>query len=155
MPGTSVVARVCVTSPVCDVTVVCAGNDVSALGSVPAAVFCFLRALRPIADIDSDNEFVRTVVLAIALGGDTDTIASMAGEWSASCCEKNLVSLRRGMQVNEDSWFSGAMTGALLGEDVIPLQWRDKCEGVEDSLRQAEALLELAHSNDTAMQDDT
>ena len=47
------------------------------------------------------------------------------------------------------------MTGALLGEDVIPLQWRDKCEGVEDSLRQAEALLELAHSNDTAMQDDT
>ena len=57
------------------------GNDVSALGSVPAAVFCFLRGLEEVKGLNEDNQLIRTVVLAIALGGDTDTIATMAGRY--------------------------------------------------------------------------
>jgi len=55
------------------------GNGVAARRSVPTAVFCFLRCLRPISLVAEENAFRRAVELAILLGGDTDTIGSMAG----------------------------------------------------------------------------
>lgn len=69
------------------------GNDVSALYSVPTAIYCFLRSQKAINGIDSDNPFRRAIEYAIALGGDTDTIASMAG----------------------------AISGAYHGESVLPV----------------------------------
>ncbi|NHD16586.1 MULTISPECIES: ADP-ribosylglycohydrolase family protein [unclassified Actinopolyspora] len=53
------------------------GNDVTAPGSVPLALFSFLR--HP----DSPREAVR---FAIAAGGDTDTIGSMAGALAGARC---------------------------------------------------------------------
>ncbi|KAF2360533.1 ADP-ribosylation/Crystallin J1 [Trinorchestia longiramus] len=55
------------------------GNDISAIRSVPTAIYAFLRALQPIDGIESDSGFLRSILFAISLGGDTDTIASMAG----------------------------------------------------------------------------
>ncbi|PRW62022.1 ADP-ribosylglycohydrolase family protein [Actinopolyspora mortivallis] len=53
------------------------GNDVSAVGSVPLALLTFL--LHP----DSPREAVR---FAIRAGGDTDTVASMAGALAGARC---------------------------------------------------------------------
>jgi len=53
------------------------GNDVSALGSVPAALAAFLRCP------DDPREAVR---FAICVGGDTDTIAAMTGALSGARC---------------------------------------------------------------------
>lgn len=47
------------------------GNGVAARRSVPTALFCFLRS--------SDKDFRSVIEYAVNLGGDTDTIASMAG----------------------------------------------------------------------------
>ncbi|XP_066590261.1 ADP-ribosylhydrolase ARH3-like [Prorops nasuta] len=55
------------------------GNNVEALYSVPTAIYCFLRGQNPIEGIQSDNPFRRSIQYAITLGGDTDTIGSMAG----------------------------------------------------------------------------
>lgn len=68
------------------------GNDVAALYSVPTSIYCFLKAHSPIKGIDSENPFRRAMEYAISLGGDADTIASMAG----------------------------AISGAYYGESVIP-----------------------------------
>ena len=59
-----------------------------------------------------DSPFERTIIYAVTLGGDTDTIATMAG----------------------------AMAGAYYGLDAIPQLWRDTCEGVEDALTAASQL---------------
>jgi poly(ADP-ribose) glycohydrolase ARH3 len=53
------------------------GNDVTALGSVPAALTAFLRCP------DDPREAVR---FAICVGGDTDTIAAMTGALSGARC---------------------------------------------------------------------
>ncbi|WP_019852804.1 ADP-ribosylglycohydrolase family protein [Actinopolyspora mortivallis] len=53
------------------------GNDVSAVGSVPLALLAFL--LHP----DSPREAMR---FAIRAGGDTDTVASMAGALAGARC---------------------------------------------------------------------
>lgn len=55
------------------------GNGIAALDSVPTAIYCFLRAQKDIPGMICDNAFRRTVQYAVTLGGDTDTIASMAG----------------------------------------------------------------------------
>ncbi|XP_034944045.1 ADP-ribose glycohydrolase ARH3-like [Chelonus insularis] len=55
------------------------GNNVTALDSVPTAIFCFLRAQYPVNGIKTDNPMRRAIQYAITLGGDTDTIASMTG----------------------------------------------------------------------------
>lgn len=60
------------------------GNDVSALYSVPTSIYCFLKAEKAIKGIDSDNPFRRAMEYAISLGGDADTIASMAGAISGA-----------------------------------------------------------------------
>jgi len=70
------------------------GNGIEAPRSVPTAIYCFLRQPQSYRD---------TVIYAISLGGDTDTIAAMAG----------------------------AISGAYLGIEAIPSEWRAKLENRE------------------------
>jgi poly(ADP-ribose) glycohydrolase ARH3 len=83
------------------------GNGIEAYEAVPAALYAFLRHAR---------SFREAVVYAISLGGDTDTIASMAG----------------------------ALSGAHLGEEAIPALWREEVEGAARLRELAVALLFLA-----------
>lgn len=57
------------------------GNEVSALHSVPTAIYSALRGQLPVEGLSQQQHhpFVRTVAYAISCGGDADTIASMAG----------------------------------------------------------------------------
>lgn len=55
------------------------GNGIRAHESVPTAIYCFLRAQNEIPVVETENSFRRTIQYAITLGGDTDTIACMAG----------------------------------------------------------------------------
>eukprot|EP00095_Tigriopus_kingsejongensis_P002495 snap_masked-scaffold64_size435223-processed-gene-2.12 protein:Tk02495 transcript:snap_masked-scaffold64_size435223-processed-gene-2.12-mRNA-1 annotation:"poly(adp-ribose) glycohydrolase arh3" len=95
------------------------GNDVTALNSVPSAIFSFLRAQSHIEQLRDSSAYVRTVQLAISFGGDTDTIGSMAG----------------------------AMAGAYYGEVDIPENLLDVCEGVYDAIKQADELLRIVQIN--------
>lgn len=88
------------------------GNGVQALYSVPTAIYCFLRAQRPINSIQTDNKFTRTLQYSISLGGDTDTIASMAG----------------------------ALSGAYHGYEYISTGLQAHCEGVSDIIKLADDL---------------
>jgi poly(ADP-ribose) glycohydrolase ARH3 len=83
------------------------GNGIEAPRSVPTAIYCFLRQPQSYKD---------TVIYAISLGGDTDTIAAMAG----------------------------AISGAYLGIDAIPSEWRAKLENREYIEALAESLWRLA-----------
>jgi len=67
------------------------GNGIEAPRSVPTAIYCFLKQPKSYKDC---------VIYAISLGGDTDTIASMAG----------------------------AISGAYLGVEAIPDKWKTKLE---------------------------
>ena len=51
--------------------------DVSCQGSVPEAIIAFLEG----------NSFEEVIRLAVSLGGDSDTIACMAGAIAACCYE--------------------------------------------------------------------
>jgi len=64
------------------------GTGITAQESVPMSLYCFLRHRDSYADVVRE---------AVFIGGDTDTIASMAG----------------------------AISGAMLGVSAIPLAWRD------------------------------
>ena len=83
------------------------GNGIEAFESVPTAIYAFLR--RP-------ESFEEVVTYAISLGGDTDTIACMAG----------------------------AVAGAYLGLEAIPMVWRKKVEGAARLKELADSLLFLA-----------
>jgi poly(ADP-ribose) glycohydrolase ARH3 len=85
------------------------GNGIEAPRSVPTAIYCFL--LHP-------KSYKDTVIYAISLGGDTDTIASMAG----------------------------AISGAYLGIAAIPQEWRAKLENRAYIEVLAEKLWQLATS---------
>ncbi|VEN63753.1 unnamed protein product [Callosobruchus maculatus] len=89
------------------------GNGISAYESVPTAIHCFLRAQNDIARIETDNQFRRTIQYAISLGGDTDTIASMAG----------------------------AICGAYLGEEGINPELLRHCEFTKEMSEMADNLL--------------
>lgn len=67
------------------------GNGIKAIDSVPTAICCALR---------HPESYEKTVLEAVSLGGDADTIASMAG----------------------------AISGALLGVEAIPKKWSVKLE---------------------------
>lgn len=69
------------------------GTGIKAVEAVPAALAAVLLNM---------TSFSATIQFAVTLGGDTDTIASMAG----------------------------AVAGARLGEEAIPYSWRDQVEGV-------------------------
>lgn len=92
------------------------GNSVAALYSVPTAIFCFLRAQKPITGIQTDNPFRRAVQYAISLGGDTDTIGSM----------------------------TGAMAGAFYGEEKINSNLLLHCEASEEFRILGDRLFELS-----------
>jgi len=83
------------------------GNGIEAPRSVPTAIYCFLRQPQSYKD---------TVIYAISLGGDTDTIAAMAG----------------------------AISGAYLGIEAIPSEWRAKLENREYIETLAEKLWHIA-----------
>ncbi|CAL1279246.1 unnamed protein product [Larinioides sclopetarius] len=76
------------------------GNDVSASKSVPTAIYSFLRGMKPISEFECLNPFARTIYFAISVGGDTDTIAGMAG----------------------------SIAGAYYGIGAIPTELQERCE---------------------------
>lgn len=82
------------------------GNGIEAQNSVPAAIHSFLAA---------GGEFKGTVLGAIGLGGDTDTIGAMAG----------------------------AIAGAFQGVGEIPSEWLEKLESREELEDLAERLFLL------------
>uniref|UniRef100_A0A1B6KIV5 ADP-ribosylhydrolase ARH3 n=1 Tax=Graphocephala atropunctata TaxID=36148 RepID=A0A1B6KIV5_9HEMI len=94
------------------------GCDVSAFNSVATAVFCFLRSQKPIPNITTDCPYRRTIQYAISLGGDTDTIASMAG----------------------------AIAGAFYGMDVINKSLQKHCEFVSETIDLADKIVETSVS---------
>lgn len=99
------------------------GNDVSALHSVPSAVFSFLLNVDRASEGSEEafNPFERTIIYAISLGGDTDTIASMAG----------------------------AIAGAYYGINSIPKAWQEACEKLDEAKEQASRLYQAAEENRT------
>ncbi|XP_069140131.1 ADP-ribosylhydrolase ARH3-like isoform X2 [Argopecten irradians] len=97
------------------------GTEISALESVPAAIFAFLYSTKEIPDLENRNLFEKTVMFATSLGGDSDTIATMAG----------------------------AIAGACYGEDQLPEHWMLGCEGVKDALEYADQLYKLSQLPNT------
>jgi len=83
------------------------GHGIEAFNSVPTAIFAFLSHPR---------DFASAVVYAVSLGGDTDTIASMAG----------------------------AISGAYLGIEAIPEKWQERLEKRDFMLNLAERLWQVA-----------
>ncbi|XP_034188011.1 ADP-ribosylhydrolase ARH3 isoform X2 [Osmia lignaria lignaria] len=92
------------------------GNSVTALYSVPTAIFCFLRAQKPITGIQTENPFRRAIQYAISLGGDTDTIGSM----------------------------TGAIAGAFYGEEKISSNLLQHCEASKEFRILADQLFDIA-----------
>ena len=84
------------------------GTPSAAPQSVPAAVYA----------ATAHGTFEEAVTFAVACGGDTDTIAAMAG----------------------------AVSGAHLGADVIPARWLDALEGGHRGRRHVEELAERLHT---------
>jgi poly(ADP-ribose) glycohydrolase ARH3 len=85
------------------------GHGIEAFNSVPTSIFAFLT---------HSQDFSSTIIYAVSLGGDTDTIASMAG----------------------------AISGAYLGVDAIPPQWRAQLENRDYILDLANRLWQIASS---------
>lgn len=83
------------------------GNGIEAFNSVPTAIFAFLS---------HPQNFASTVIYAVSLGGDTDTIASMAG----------------------------AISGAYLGIDALSSEWQGQLENRDYILSLADRLWQLA-----------
>ncbi|CAN9502579.1 unnamed protein product [Ophioblennius macclurei] len=92
------------------------GNGIAALHSVPTAIFCVLHCLQPRECLPKNYDGLkRTIAYCLALGGDTDTIACMAG----------------------------AIAGAHYGVEAVPQSWMRCCEGAEDAYVNAEWLHKL------------
>ncbi|KAG6929160.1 ADP-ribosylhydrolase like 2, partial [Chelydra serpentina] len=92
------------------------GNGIAALESVPTAIYSFLRSMKSDPDIpDHYNNLQRVIIYCISLGGDTDTIATMAG----------------------------AIAGAYYGEEQVPLCWEQSCEAFQETQILANSLHEL------------
>ncbi|XP_030074664.1 ADP-ribosylhydrolase ARH3 [Microcaecilia unicolor] len=92
------------------------GNGIAALQSVPTAIYSFLRCMELDSDIPAHyNNLQRTIIYCISLGGDTDTIATMAG----------------------------AIAGAYYGEEQIPVVWKQSCEDFAETEVAAEDLYKL------------
>jgi poly(ADP-ribose) glycohydrolase ARH3 len=94
------------------------GTSLAALYSVPTAIFCFLRSCAPIPEIETENPFRRTIQYAISLGGDTDTIASMAG----------------------------AIAGAYYGYSTVSKNLQKHCEATEQFIAYADKLHKITVS---------
>lgn len=106
-------------SPSDELTIDRLGHSVAALFSVPTAIYCFLRATQ--ADkkpegITTENPFRRCLEYAIGLGGDTDTIASMA-------C---------------------SISGAYYGDSIVPENLLKCCEAYDSLTEQAGELYKVS-----------
>lgn len=88
------------------------GTGVRASEAVPAALA---------AVVLNSSSFSDTIRFAVTLGGDTDTIASMAG----------------------------AIAGARFGENAIPRSWREGIEGARRARKLADRLWTLRYGPDT------
>lgn len=88
------------------------GNGEEALQSVPTAIYCFLRSERPVKTVKTENKFRRAVQYSISLGGNTDTIASMAG----------------------------AISGAYHGYEYINKSIQSHCEKLKETIQLADQL---------------
>ena len=101
-----------------------AGTGIKAVEAVPAAIFSFLCCLadKQPQELSAFNKVQQTIFYAISLGGDTDTIATMAG----------------------------AISGAFYG-DMVPDYWLNRLEAksVADGLaaKLYEGFLELRSLN--------
>ena len=84
---------------------------ISTAEAVPCAIFAFLH--------ECSSEFSELVAYAISLGGDTDTIGSMAG----------------------------AIAGAYFGVEQIPQEWADCCEESSRAISYADALFDLVNKD--------
>ncbi|CAG0885214.1 unnamed protein product [Cyprideis torosa] len=102
------------------------GNDVTAIRSVVTGIFCYLRSQHPTALLpessDATSPVERTVRLAICLGGDTDTIATMGA----------------------------AISGAHFGESAIPVQLLSHCEAETEIRTLADRLCTAVSRRKTA-----
>lgn len=95
-----------------------AGNGIAALHSVPTAIFCVLHCLEPREGLpEKYGGLERTLAYTLALGGDTDTIACMAG----------------------------AIAGAHYGMEAISQAWQRSCEGSEEADMLAQRLHSMYH----------
>ncbi|XP_033879852.2 LOW QUALITY PROTEIN: ADP-ribosylhydrolase ARH3-like [Acipenser ruthenus] len=95
------------------------GNGIAALHSVPTAIFCALHCLSARPSLPPHYSGVqRTLAFSLALGGDTDTIATMAG----------------------------AIAGAHYGMEQVPASWQRSCEGEQDAEEWGERLHKLYQS---------
>ncbi len=83
------------------------GTGIEVFNSVPTAIFAFLS---------HPQDFASTIIYAGSLGGDTDTIASMAG----------------------------AISGAYLGVEAIPAEWQLQLENRDYILNLADSLWQVA-----------
>lgn len=100
----------------------CTGNGIAAVESVPTAIFCVLHCLEPREGLPEHyGGLERTIAYSLALGGDTDTIACMAG----------------------------AIAGAHYGISAIPQSWLKSCEGAEEAEHLAERLYKLYSTTQT------
>ncbi|XP_075051567.1 ADP-ribosylhydrolase ARH3 isoform X2 [Mixophyes fleayi] len=95
------------------------GHGIAALESVPTAIYSFLRCMDPVEDLPQElNSLQRTIAYCITLGGDTDTIATMAG----------------------------AIAGAYHGVEQIPQIWKLNSEGYKQAETWGEQLHQLYSS---------
>ncbi|XP_053660494.1 ADP-ribosylhydrolase ARH3-like [Anopheles marshallii] len=92
------------------------GHSVAALYSVPTAVYCFLRHTQDLLKDTDRKSFRNTLEYAISLGGDCDTIGSMA-------C---------------------AISGAYYGESIISSALLKHCESAENVAFLGEQLFKVA-----------
>lgn len=81
------------------------GNGIEALDSVPTAIYSFLL----------NDDFEKSLVYAVSLGGDADTIGAM----------------------------TGAIAGAYYGMEDIPSSWMERLENKEYIIHLGEKLREL------------
>ena len=86
------------------------GTSILAKDVVPSALYCFGR---------NPLDFSKTIITAVNAGGDTDSIAAIAG----------------------------AISGAYLGIDAIPRRWLDGLENRETIKSMALKLWEIRKSN--------
>ena len=96
------------------------GNDVSAVDSVPTALFCFLKVVHEANKEDPlpEDIFERVLRMSIRMGGDTDTIASMA-------C---------------------SITGAYLGKQAIPNYLVQCCEIADQVEEMGKKIFEIVEN---------
>ncbi|MEM0083619.1 MAG: ADP-ribosylglycohydrolase family protein [Candidatus Nezhaarchaeales archaeon] len=85
------------------------GNGIESFNSVPTAIYCFAK---------NHDSYLKSILYAVSLGGDADTIASM----------------------------TGAIAGAFHGEEGLPEEWVEKLEKADYIKSLARELWKLKES---------